>query len=544
MKIERITLVNFKRFTKLTIEGIPETAKLVLLVGPNGSGKSSVFEALHHWYRSQGYRFGHSAEEKTFFVKNANEDSSDRWASNCVRVHFYNKNQLTQEEIQGALYFRTAHRNDPDFTIQQLTKLGDPKTSDRFLNLIGTDSLVSQNYQRLVSLTLASLYDERNNSKTAIQLREELIGKVKNSLSLIFEDLQLEGIGDPLGSGSFYFTKGDAHNFHYKNLSAGEKSAFDLILDLVIKKQYYPEAIFCIDEPEIHMHTALQSRLLGEMFNQIPENGQLWLTTHSIGMLKKAQDIEANNPGTVVFLDFSNIDFDVENTLTPAIIDTTIWRRFMDLAFDEFSSLIAPKTIVFCEGNPQGKKNAKFDEQVYSKIFKTKIPPVCFVSVESCNVILSPDNISFAIIKQVLSNSQIIKLVDRDDRSDEEIEELKEKGIKVLSRRNLEAFLLDDEVIRKLCITQGKEDKYASILEAKKNALQNSVQRGNASDDLKSAAGDIYNTIKRELCLSHCGSTTHAFLRDCMASLITPDMSVYKELENCIFTDCIIEVAQ
>ena len=395
--------------------------------------------------------------------------------------------------------------------------------------------MVSQNYQRLVSLTVASLYDTKNDNKTAIELREKLIGDVKNSLSAIFEDLQLENIGDPFAAGSFFFTKGDAHNFHYKNLSAGEKSAFDLILDLVIKKHYYPEAIFCIDEPEIHMHTALQSHLLGEMFNQIPENGQLWLTTHSIGMLKKAQEIEANNPGTVVFLDFSNIDFDVENTLTPAIIDTTIWRRFMDLAFDEFSSLIAPKTIVFCEGNPQGKKNPKFDEQVYSKIFKTKIPPVCFVSVESCNDILNPNSSSFTIIKQVLSNSRIIKLVDRDERSDEEMNELKEKGIRVLSRRNLEAFLFDDEIIRKLCIAKEKEDKIASILEAKNIALQNSIQRGNAIDDLKSAGGEIYNVLKRELKLTYCGSTTHSFLRDTMSYLITPDTKVYKELEDCIF---------
>jgi AAA15 family ATPase/GTPase len=46
MKITRLELVNFKRFTHLTLEGIPEHAKLVLLVGANGSGKSSVFDAF------------------------------------------------------------------------------------------------------------------------------------------------------------------------------------------------------------------------------------------------------------------------------------------------------------------------------------------------------------------------------------------------------------------------------------------------------------------------------------------------------------------
>ena len=46
MKIKRINLKDYKRFTELTITGIPEGARLVVLVGPNGSGKSSVFDAF------------------------------------------------------------------------------------------------------------------------------------------------------------------------------------------------------------------------------------------------------------------------------------------------------------------------------------------------------------------------------------------------------------------------------------------------------------------------------------------------------------------
>ena len=39
MKIRQIRLRNFKRFTDTTINDIPETARLVMLVGPNGCGK-------------------------------------------------------------------------------------------------------------------------------------------------------------------------------------------------------------------------------------------------------------------------------------------------------------------------------------------------------------------------------------------------------------------------------------------------------------------------------------------------------------------------
>ena len=55
MKIKKIELKDFKRFTHLTIDNIPQTARLVVLVGPNGSGKTSFMVALNHFYIYSGY---------------------------------------------------------------------------------------------------------------------------------------------------------------------------------------------------------------------------------------------------------------------------------------------------------------------------------------------------------------------------------------------------------------------------------------------------------------------------------------------------------
>lgn len=533
MKIKEITLNKFKRFTDLTITDIPATSKLVVLVGPNGCGKSSVFEGLNLWYQWNGFNnFG----SKDYYIKECDKSTiSNTWFKDQVRILSHGTDLSGREKVHGKLYFRTAHRNEPDYTTSILSKQENPKDKIKFATLMNTDMSVSENYQRLVSITLSGVFDSQNDSKSVKDLREELIGRIKQSLNNVFEDLQLTSIGEPLTNGSFYFTKGRSENFHYKNLSAGEKAAFDLLLDLVIKATYFDDTVYCIDEPEIHMHTALQARLLFEMYNLIPDNSQLWLSTHSIGMLKAAKEIEELNPGTVCFLDFSDKDFDTSITIKPSTIDSTIWNKFLELAFDDFSKLIAPHRIVFCEGTIKGRSYKNFDAQIFSRIFSSKYHDTSFVSIGSCSQLEDPDNVSMRIISEVLKNSDIIKFVDRDDKSEAEVNELNAKGIKVLKRRHIECYLLDDEVIKKLCCIKNKENKIDECINAKKQAITNSVSRGNPSDDIKSASGEIYTELKKILSLTKCGNTKDAFLRDTIAPLVTNETQIFQELEKEIF---------
>lgn len=534
MKIKEIQIKNFKRFTNLKIEAIPETAKLVVLAGPNGCGKTSLFEAFNHWYKWRGFS---SAGHYDYYVKQTEERSNSRpnWYSDKVTIHFFDQESLNQEQVKGCFYFRSAYRNEPSFVTTSLNRQNDPSKQIDHDTLMTTDAVVSSNYQRLISSTLSGVFKEDNNNKTVEELRNELIGKIQISLKNVFDDLELSSIGDPLLNGSFYFTKGMSNNFSYANLSAGEKSAFDLLLDLIIKSIYYKNTVFCIDEPESHMHTSLQSVLLNELYNLIPDNSQLWISTHSMGMLKKAKELENANPGTVVFLDFDNRDFDSEVIMSPSTIDSTMWKKFLDLAFGDLSSLIAPSTIVFCEGNSQGRKYKDFDAQIYKKIFDAEMPDVFFSSIGSCSELENLENISIKIISNMLTNSRIIKVVDRDGKSDGEIAECNAKQIKVLGKRHIECYLLDDEILKKLCNSLNKPEKYEEIRAMKQTKIAESVTRGNPSDDIKSASGSIFVELKKILDLNRGGNTKDAFFRDTMAPLITPDTQVYQELKTEIF---------
>jgi predicted ATPase len=534
MKISTIRINNFKRFTDLRISEIPETARLILLVGPNGSGKTSVFEAFNHWYNLNAYNhFG----QKEYFEKNSDGKANNSWYQNKVTINFHNQVPTTKkEEIHGKFYFRTAYRNESDFTISGLNKQTDPTKSVKHSTLMQNDITVSENYQRLISQTLSGVFETSNNKKTVEELREELIGKIKTTLGQIFEDLNLSSIGDPLSNGSFYFEKGISKDFHYKNLSAGEKSVFDLILDMIIKSTYYSDTIFCIDEPEAHMHTRLQAKVLKELYNLTPISSQLWISTHSIGMLKQAEDLEKEHPGSVVFLDFDNRDFDLTENIYPAKIDKTIWNRFFDLAFADFSQLIAPQRIVFCEGTSQGRKYKDFDAQIYGKIFEQKYHDTKFISIGSSSEIENIENQSVKIVSNILKSSDIIKFVDRDDKSIQEISELFEKRIKTSSQRHIESYLLDDEIIIKLCHSLGQETLTQDCLDAKNEALRESIEdRGNPTDDIKSASGKIFTELKRILSLTQCGNNKCAFIRDTIAPLVTEETNVYQTLESEIF---------
>ena len=184
----------------------------------------------------------------------------------------------------------------------------------------------------------------------------------------VFGDLTLRSIQDPLGAGAFYFGKGDAASYHYKNLSGGEKAAFDLLLDLHVKKKYFPDAVYCIDEIDAHLHTRVQGALVRELTAVLPEESQLWVTTHSLGVLRAAQEMEVASPGSVCILDFEGFDPDAPTELRPVTLGRVAWEKLLSIALDDLSERIAPTCIVVCEGSSIGNRRRDFDAEIYNRI--------------------------------------------------------------------------------------------------------------------------------------------------------------------------------
>lgn len=261
MKLTEVYLKQFKRFTDLRIQNIPKSSKLIVLIGPNGCGKSSLFDAFKNWQDYYTYSIN---SDITYYSKDSSEFKTYEKVfltfDKEIEINPYNTNKL----CNNIFYFRTAYRNDADFLTTGIGILPSPLEYNE-KKMISNDATVSLNYQRLVAKTLKCVYDKQKDDMRVSELREELIGKIRKSMENLFGELVLTDVGDPLLNGTFYFDKGVANGFLYKNLSGGEKAAFDILLDIIIKEEYYKDTIYCIDEPEAHMHTKLQSEFLGEI---------------------------------------------------------------------------------------------------------------------------------------------------------------------------------------------------------------------------------------------------------------------------------------
>lgn len=527
MKIKTIHLKGFRRFADLTIPNLPP-AKLVVMAGPNGSGKSSLLDAFSLHHRMLG-QFGVSWDSA--YHSRGSQDAV--WTGQQVQIEFHGA-----PKGKKSYYLRSAYRNEADFQLGSLARQADPTEHVRINRMIDQDSVVSQNFQMLASNALEDAFDRFDGTMSLNEFREESIGDVKRAVSRLFPDLQLNHLGNPLSEGTFRFSKGSVARFSYKNLSGGEKAAFDLILDFVVKRRSFDDTVFAIDEPETHMNTRLQGSLLGELYDLIPANSQLWVATHSIGMMRKALDLHQANPDQVIFLDFEGHNYDEPVVLEPVKPNRSFWERILKVALDDLAELIAPKRIVLCEGNPVspvGGKNEAHDARCYDAIFEKEFADTKFVSGGNSHDV-SNDRLRFAaVFPQVIAGVDVIRLIDRDDHSPSDASDFRAAGLTVLSRRNIESYLYDDEVIERLYESHGRASDAPAALAEKARFMAESVSRGNPPDDFKKAAPQIYDFLKKHLGLTACGNDHSAFARQCLAPLLQPGMTTYAELKKDIF---------
>jgi hypothetical protein len=258
------------------------------------------------------------------------------------------------------------------------------------------------------------------------------------------------------------------------------------------------------------------------------------VTTHSLGVLRAAQEMIATDPASVCLIDFDGVDTDVPRELVPSSLGRVTWEKLLSIALDDLSPRIAPKVVVICEGSSLGNRRKDFDAEIYNRVLGTHNPDILFISGGASTQVQAVGVSVRGTLSRILPTAKIWSLADRDDKSNTEVADLLTQGVITLPLRNLESFLFADDVLEALVVREGKQPQLAAAQQIKQQALANSVARGNPADDLKSAAGEIYTELKTLLGLRRCGNNTDSFMRDTLAPLVVPPLATYAALKAAV----------
>ena len=529
MRIKRVHLKNYKRFTELTIDDLPETTRLVVLVGPNGTGKSSVFDSFLLKSKASVNNYRLSGARAQYYEKVPSSQNTHEVASR-VGIEFHG---LGEGEVDWRFAFqvRSAYRNESDFSIAELRATKSEDAETRIARIIDLDESVSKNYERMVWKRLQDLDGDAPEELTIGEYRRESIGDLQQAMRGLFSnpDLLLQDFGG-IHAGSFRFSKGNVADFHYKNLSGGEKAAFDILLDVFVKRDEAKEAVFCIDEPELHVATGLQGPLIASILALLRDGPQLWVATHSIGIVREAYKMLRERPGEVVFLDFSGRDFDGSVTITPSAPNRVFWENMYEIALDDLSSLVAPHRIIICEGS-KNKHVKAFDAGCYNRLFADEIPDTLFISQGGSGEVIQSEHL-VGILKSTAHGIGVQKLIDRDDMTDDMRAQVIAQGIRVLRRRELEEYLYDPEVLRTFLQTEGCEESVVETVLSRREALVNG-QAG--PKNIKDVSRQLFAAIRRDSLLPNLGNDREEFASQFLVPALRKTHVAYEELREDVF---------
>lgn len=534
MKIKRIHFADYKRFHDLTIDLGENPARIVALVGPNGCGKSSVFDGM--LYHNNAYQMMGRGSNNTHNYKYHSLLQRSNVNYQNISIEFdqgsYESVRASREstgEANTVFSFRSSFRYNGSLDVKESRAVDDIKYNNYGASTSSDiDTRIEDSYRRL-KIKYDKYLNEKDCSPSAA--RKHIIQELNNAIHNCIP-LEIDNLGSIEDNrGTLFFKKEDTSiPFEFNVLSSGEKEVVDILIDLYLRKDQYTDSIYIIDEPELHINTAIQRKLMVEINKMVPPNCQIWVATHSIGFLRALQE-EFNDESQVIEFNSDNKWASEAYTLVPIIKSRTAWHRLFYTALDDLTSLVAPKTIVYCEGKDKPGSNYEergLDAIVYNNIFGNAHPDVLFVSSGGNTELDQRSEIAIAILSKALPNTEILVLKDRDMASGRETTEedrqlyLANNPInhRVLKRYEIENYLYDKEVLKSYCINNSLEFDETGY---------NRLVHDTCNQNLKDLTAKI-----KIICGITCSINPNVFKQN-LSKYIEDTMDVYKELEQVIF---------
>lgn len=531
MRLKKVRLFNgYKRFHDITIDLGDSPARVVALVGANGCGKSSVLDGIlfhHNAWNMLGDKGG-----KDHNYHSMRGDRSFNYES--VRLDFdggsYQEIRASRPGMENTIFsFRSPYRYNSNLNVTQSRAV-----SEISLNNYGAssasdlDDKMEESYRRLNIKFMKYMNDnDCKPSEAKLKIIEDLNSSLRNCL-----EIEIDNIGNIESSqGTLFFKKrGHPTPFPFNVLSSGEKEVVDLLLDLYLRQENFDNTIFLLDEPELHINTSIQKKLLIEINKLVGENCQIWLTTHSIGFIRALQE-EFKQECQLIYFDQTQNYASETIVIKPSIKSSAIWRKLFEVALDDLAHLLSPKRIIYCEGRDapgNGGKERGMDAQAFNNIFNEKYPDTLFVSSGGNTELDQRSQIAISILSKALPTVEILVLKDRDSGSGKPITshdrelylENNPDNHRMLKRWEIENYLFSKDALQSYCHNnnlQFDEDSY--------DKLVTDIENQSIKED---------SSRIRNIC-SLSTSINADKLKLNISKTMSPDSPTYLELEECIF---------
>lgn len=398
----------------------------LFVVGPNGSGKSALMQ-----------RFASQNINGKFKLITAHRQT---WFESA-------KNNLTPETRQKS------EMNRQTYTSQPSARWTDSH-SGRDWSSILFDLDAKEN---AIDKSIAEYVRNQETSKAE---------KIAAEISLPFDQMnELLALGrlpvtlERAEDGNILARHPQGHPFTIVQMSDGERNAVIIAGHVITAK---PGTVFLIDEPERHLHRAITQPFLSALFDLRREDCAFIISTHEM-------DLPIANPGARVLMlrscqwgSSQCVGWDAEILEADSRLPEDLKRAILG----------SRKRILFVEG-----RSDSLDFSLYTVLFRDLL----VFSKGSC------EDVQKAVFglreSQEIHDIEAFGLIDRDNRTSENINELAEKGVFALEAYSVEALYYCSEAIAAVAHRQAESlgDNPSELIKSAKqkvfDILKNHAER-------------------------------------------------------------------
>ncbi len=406
---------------KTTSEEIEVETKSLVIVGANGAGKTRFSTALEKKYNNITHRI-----------------SAQKSLSMPFEVSPKTKEKAEAEFLYGY------HTN----STQELDRY---KVGQRWGNKPNTFLL--NDYDKLMVLLHTEEYEEAINYKDKSKVNSSLVPPTTklDRIQEIFEYvISHRKLIKKAGTIETHPVGEESKKYNASEMSDGERIVFYLIGEVICTKE---NSLIIIDEPENHLHKSITKKLWDKIEQERPDCTFVYLT-HDIDFAVSRQDSKKiwmkSYNGNEVW-DYEVLD--EESPLPEQLYLEVLGSR---------------KPILFIEGELDS-----IDYKFYEQIFKDHtVKPL-----GSCDKVFEATS-SFNDLKG-FHHIDSFGLIDRDRRTEEQINHISDKSIWVSKVAEVESFLLLEDIVKIIAQRMGKNgtEVFNNVQERIINEFKNNLER-------------------------------------------------------------------